>query len=299
DGLHEFRVGLHLRPQAIDQRRQALDIHSEAAEEPAPAPGLLGGETARLAAPGGELHRPGALDGQRPAVLGRLERIEETGGGADRRGPRASPRTNGHAAPPLRSQTPAHARPPEIAPVAGPPRLVGQRLLGRERLVLHEALTAETGGGLDPLHVGPGERGQPLARPGLAAGASERPRTACARWLILASGHQWGKVSAVRSQVTLRTAFTVCLAVVATAALVLFVFETRLSLPLTVAAMMVAIALDHVVRRMQTRGIRRGPAIAITALAVVLLLTGLLLIVVPTAVRQLREFIASAPRILE
>ena len=80
----------------------------------------------------------------------------------------------------------------------------------------------------------------------------------------------------MRSQVTLRTAFTVCFAVVATAAVVLFVFETRLALTLTVAATMVAIALDHVVRRMEARGIRRGWAIGLTTLAVVLLITGLM-----------------------
>lgn len=102
----------------------------------------------------------------------------------------------------------------------------------------------------------------------------------------------------MRSQVTLRTAFTLCFAVVATAALVLFVFETRLALTLTVAAMMVAIALDHVVRRMQARGLSRGWSIALTTLAVVLLLTGLLLLVVPTAVHQLKDFFASAPHIL-
>ena len=103
----------------------------------------------------------------------------------------------------------------------------------------------------------------------------------------------------MRSQVTLRTAFTVCFAVVATAAVVLFILETRLALTLTVAAMMVAIALDHVVRRIEVRGLRRGWAIALTTLAVILLITGLMLIVVPAAVRQLRDFIASAPRILE
>jgi len=103
----------------------------------------------------------------------------------------------------------------------------------------------------------------------------------------------------VRSQVTLRTAFTICFAVVATAAVVLFVLETRLALTLTVAAMMVAIALDHVVRRMEAKGLSRGWAIALTTLAVVLLLIGVMLIVVPATVHQLREFIASAPRILE
>jgi len=100
------------------------------------------------------------------------------------------------------------------------------------------------------------------------------------------------------SQVTLRTAFTVCFAVVATAALVLFVLQTRLALTLTVGAMMVAIALDHVVRRLEARGLRRGWAIALTTLAVVLLLTGLVLLVVPTAVHQLKDFVASMPRIL-
>ncbi|HSP18134.1 MAG TPA: AI-2E family transporter, partial [Myxococcaceae bacterium] len=74
----------------------------------------------------------------------------------------------------------------------------------------------------------------------------------------------------MQSQVTLKTAFTVCFAVLATAALVLFVLQTRLALSLTIAAMMVAIALDHVVRRMEARGLRRGLAIAITTLAVVL-----------------------------
>ncbi|RPH70611.1 MAG: AI-2E family transporter [Myxococcaceae bacterium] len=81
--------------------------------------------------------------------------------------------------------------------------------------------------------------------------------------------------------------------------MVLFVFETRVALTLTVAAMMLAIALDHVVRRLEGRGIRRGWAIALTTLAVLLLLTGLMLIVVPAAVGQLREFISSTPRILE
>ena len=100
------------------------------------------------------------------------------------------------------------------------------------------------------------------------------------------------------SQVTLRTAFTVCFAVVATAALVLFVLETRLALTLTVAAVMVAVALDHVVRRMQARGLRRGPSIAITTLASVLFLVGLMLLVVPAALHQLRDFFASMPRIV-
>jgi putative heme transporter len=103
----------------------------------------------------------------------------------------------------------------------------------------------------------------------------------------------------VRSQVTLRTAFTTCFAVVATAGTVLFVFETRVALILAVSAMMMAIALDHVVRGMEMRGLRRGWAIALTTLAVALLIIGLVLIVVPAAVRQLQQLVGAAPRILD
>jgi predicted PurR-regulated permease PerM len=103
----------------------------------------------------------------------------------------------------------------------------------------------------------------------------------------------------VRSQLTLRTAFTACFAVVATAAAVLFVLETRVALTLTVAAMMAAIALDHVVRRMEMRGLRRGSAIALTTLSVALLIIGLMLVVVPVAIRQLQELIVATPRILD
>jgi hypothetical protein len=59
--------------------------------------------------------------------------------------------------------------------------------------------------------------------------------------------------------------------------MVLFVLETRLALTLTVAAMMVSIALDHVVPADGGTGLRRGWAIAITTLAVILLITGLML----------------------
>ena len=109
----------------------------------------------------------------------------------------------------------------------------------------------------------------------------------------------WSKVDAVRSQLTLRTAFTACFAVVATAAAVLFVLETRVALTLTVAAMMAAIALDHVVRRIEMRGLRRTSAIAVTTLAVALLIIGLMLVVVPAAIRQLQELIAATPRIVD
>ena len=101
------------------------------------------------------------------------------------------------------------------------------------------------------------------------------------------------------SQVTLKTAFTVCFAVVASAAVVLFLYETRLALTITAAAVMLAVALHHVVRLLQSRGLGRGASIALTVLGVILIFVGLALLVIPTAVQQLRDFIASAPKIVD
>jgi predicted PurR-regulated permease PerM len=103
----------------------------------------------------------------------------------------------------------------------------------------------------------------------------------------------------VRTQVTFRTAFTVCFAVVATVAAVRFVLETRLAVTLTVSAMMAAIALDHVVRRMEARGLERAWAILVTMAGVGLLIVALVAIVVPAAVHQAQELVAASPRILD
>lgn len=102
-----------------------------------------------------------------------------------------------------------------------------------------------------------------------------------------------------QSQVTLRTAFTVCFAVAATAALVIFVLRTRASLTLAACAAMVAIALNHLVHFFQRRGVRRGWAIALVMVGAALLLTGVLLLVIPAAVSQGRALIEQAPKLLE
>jgi len=99
--------------------------------------------------------------------------------------------------------------------------------------------------------------------------------------------------------VTLRTAFTVCFAVVATAALVLFLYETRLALTITVAAVMLAVALDHVVHLLEAQRLGRAGSIAVTVVGVILIFVGLSMLVVPAAVMQLRDFVASAPKIFD
>jgi putative heme transporter len=102
-----------------------------------------------------------------------------------------------------------------------------------------------------------------------------------------------------KSQVSLRTAFTVCFAITATAALVIFVLRTRASLTLAACAAMVAIALNHVVHFLQRREIRRGWAIVLVMVSASLLLAGVLLLIIPAAVSQGRSLIEQAPKLLE
>ena len=101
------------------------------------------------------------------------------------------------------------------------------------------------------------------------------------------------------SQVTLKTAFTVCFAVAMTAAAVIFVFRTRGTLTLAVCAALVAVALNHLVHFLQRRSIKRGWAIVLVMLGACLLLAGVLLLVIPAAVAQGHALVGQAPKLLE
>src|SRR4029453_11729008 len=147
DGAERLRVGLHLGPQAIDQRSQALPVDREAPEECPPAPGLLGGEAARLAPPGRELDGAGALHRQGPAMLAGLEGVQQAGGGPRRRPERATLIAEEDTGSALGPESPAYGGGPEIAAVARPAHPVSEFLLRLERLVLDEALPPPAGGG--------------------------------------------------------------------------------------------------------------------------------------------------------
>src|SRR5208282_4133530 len=107
------------------------------------------------------------------------------------------------------------------------------------------------------------------------------------------------RVGSYPSQVTLKTAFTVCFAVTATAALVIFVLRTRAALTLCACAAMVAIALNHLVRFLQKRRIKRVWAIAIVVGGAIVLLGGVLLLVIPAAVSQGRALVQQTPRLFD
>jgi predicted PurR-regulated permease PerM len=101
-----------------------------------------------------------------------------------------------------------------------------------------------------------------------------------------------------RSQVSLKTVFTVCFGVLAVAALVLFVWHSVVALTLTLSAIMIAVALDHGVSFLERRGLRRGLAIAIVTLAALGLVVGLGFTVIPALVKQGKQLAAHAPELV-
>lgn len=101
------------------------------------------------------------------------------------------------------------------------------------------------------------------------------------------------------SQVTVKTVFTVCFTVLAVAALVYFLLNTRVSLVLTLGAVMLAIALNHAVEALTRRGLRRSLAITAVLLALLALGVGLGLLLIPPAISQGRALVAEAPALWE
>jgi predicted PurR-regulated permease PerM len=97
------------------------------------------------------------------------------------------------------------------------------------------------------------------------------------------------------SQVTLKTVFTVCLGVVLVAALVAALQHALVALALMGAALMIAVALDHPVRSLQRRGLKRPLAIAVVVLLLLGLVTALGFTLIPPAVDQAKQLVKDAP----
>jgi predicted PurR-regulated permease PerM len=95
--------------------------------------------------------------------------------------------------------------------------------------------------------------------------------------------------------VTLKTVFTVCFGVLVVAALVSGLAHALVSVALTGAALMIAVSLDHVVVRLEHRGIRRWLAVAVVVLALMGIIVGLGFTLIPPAIAQGRELIRGAP----
>ena len=102
-----------------------------------------------------------------------------------------------------------------------------------------------------------------------------------------------------KSQVTPKTVFTVGFSVLAVVVLAVMVVKTRLALTLTGIALLLALALEHGVARLERAGLKRWLSIAIVLVACALLVTALGLLVIPAAVAQGGELFSQFPKLME
>jgi predicted PurR-regulated permease PerM len=102
------------------------------------------------------------------------------------------------------------------------------------------------------------------------------------------------------SQVTLKTAFTVCFAVLSVAMLAVLLVKAEVALVLTGLAALIAVALDHVVSLMVRRArMKRGFAIALVLTVLLLALTAVAVLVIPAAITQGQELVLQAPGLID
>jgi putative heme transporter len=100
-----------------------------------------------------------------------------------------------------------------------------------------------------------------------------------------------------RSQVTLTTAFTVCLGAVAVVAVVFFIMKTTVSLTLALGSAIAAVAMDHAVEALARRGLRRSWAIFAVVAAVLGFIVGLGLLLVPPIIAQGTALVDELPAV--
>jgi predicted PurR-regulated permease PerM len=101
-----------------------------------------------------------------------------------------------------------------------------------------------------------------------------------------------------QSQVTLKTVFTVCFGVLLVGGMLAAVTHAIVAIVLTGAALMIAAALDHLVRSLQRRGMKRPLAIALVMLAGVGLPVTFAITLIPTVVEQCKQLFTDAPTFL-
>jgi predicted PurR-regulated permease PerM len=98
------------------------------------------------------------------------------------------------------------------------------------------------------------------------------------------------------SQVSLKTVFTVAFGVVLVVAIVEAAVNAVLAVALTGAALLLAVALDHPVRLLAARGVKRSVAIAIVTLTLLGLIVGFGFTLIPPAIDQGKALVHDAPQ---
>lgn len=99
------------------------------------------------------------------------------------------------------------------------------------------------------------------------------------------------------SQVTPKTVFTVCFAVLAVMALVVLVVRTRVALTLTGLAALLALALEHGVALLERKKVPRALAIALMLAGALAVLATLALLVIPAAAAQVDALMVQWPHL--
>src|SRR5256885_747601 len=83
--------------------------------------------------------------------------------------------------------------------------------------------------------------------------------------------------------------------VLAVAALVFFLLRTQLAVTLSLAAAMVAVAMNHAVEVLTHRGLRRKWAVPAVVIALLLVSAGVSVMLIPPVVSQAKALFAAAP----
>ncbi len=102
-----------------------------------------------------------------------------------------------------------------------------------------------------------------------------------------------------RSQVSFKTAVTVVLTVLGVVAVVYVLLHAGFALTVTIAALLIAIALDRPVRWLRAHRVHKGPAIALVMAGLLLAFTAIAVAIVPPAIEQGESFVQHLPQLLE
>jgi predicted PurR-regulated permease PerM len=101
-----------------------------------------------------------------------------------------------------------------------------------------------------------------------------------------------------RSQVSFKTVFTVCAAVLLALGVTYAVINALVAVALTGAALMLAVSLDHVVRLLQRRGLSRSLSIGVVLFAGLLVVVAFGLLLIPPAIDQGKQLVRDTPGFL-
>ncbi len=98
---------------------------------------------------------------------------------------------------------------------------------------------------------------------------------------------------------TVKTVLVVTLTILGVLGALYLLWHTRVALSLTLAAALLAVALNHAVEALVRRRLKRGLAVGVVMFGLVAALAGILLLFIPPAVNQGRALVDQAPALLD